>query len=163
MMDTSEQKSGLSDSSLRRIEQLKKRYQKPQSVLLEALWMWQGEYGWISEEGMRYVGDLVGAPYHHVLGVVTFYTMFNRKPVGRHKIEVCTNVSCMLRNSGRLLKHIEDRLQITTGETTPDNRFTLVEAECLGSCGTAPVMQVGDRYYENLDTAKVDKVLDELK
>lgn len=162
-MDTSEQNNGLSDSNLRRIEQLKKRYQKPQSVLLEALWMWQGEYGWISGEGMRYVGDLVGAPYHHVLGVVTFYTMFNRKPVGRHKIEVCTNVSCMLRNSGRLLKHIEDRLQITTGETTPDNRFTLVEAECLGSCGTAPVMQVGDRYYENLDTAKVDKVLDELK
>jgi len=162
-MATNEQKNGLSEGSLRRIEQLKTRYQHPQAVLLEALWMWQGEHGWVSEEGMRYVGDLVGAPYHHVLGVVTFYTMFNQKPVGRHKLEVCTNVSCMLRNSERLLKHIEERLQIKTGETTPDNRFTLVEAECLGSCGTAPVMQVGDRYYENLDAAGVDKILDELK
>lgn len=162
MMDTNEKNTTLSAASLRRIEELKTRYQTPQSVLLEALWMWQGEHGWISEEGMRYVGDLVGAPYHHVLGVVTFYTMFNRKPVGRHKIEVCTNVSCMLRNSERILKHLEQRLQINVGETTPDNRFTLVEAECLGSCGTAPVIQIGERYYENLDTAKVDTILDEL-
>ena len=162
-MNTNEQHNGLSENNLRRIEQLKARYQNPQSVLLEALWMWQGEHGWISEEGMRYVGDLLGAPYHHVLGVVTFYTMFNRKPVGRHKLEVCTNVSCMLRNSERLLNHIGERLHIRAGETTADNRFTLVEAECLGSCGTAPVMQVGDRYYENLDTVKVDEILDELK
>jgi NADH-quinone oxidoreductase E subunit len=158
-----EKNSGLSGNSLRRIEELKKRYQSPQSVLLDALWLWQGEHGWISEEGMRFVGELLGAPYHHVLGVVTFYTMFNRKPVGRHKLEVCTNVSCMLRNSERLVKHIENRLQIKVGETTPDNRFTLVEAECLGSCGTAPAMQVGDRYYENLDETKVDKILGELK
>ena len=162
-MNTNEQHNGLSENNLRRIEHLKARYQNPQSVLLEALWMWQGEHGWISEEGMRYVATLVGASHHHVLGVVTFYTMFNRKPVGRHKLELCTNVSCMLRNSERLLNHLETRLQIKAGETTPDNRFTLVEAECLGSCGTAPVMQVGDRYYENLDAAKVDKILDELK
>lgn len=162
-MNTSEQHTTLSEKSLQRIEQLRKRYQHPQSVLLEALWMWQGEFGWISEQGMRHIGDLLGVPYHHVLGVVTFYTMFNRKPVGRHKLEVCTNVSCMLRNSERLLKHIEERLQIKTGETTADNRFTLVEAECLGSCGTAPMMQVGDRYYEDLDNEKVDKILDGLK
>jgi NADH-quinone oxidoreductase subunit E len=153
----------LSEKSLKRIEDLKARYQQPQAVLLEALWLWQGEHGWISEEGMRSIAGIVGVPYHHVLGVVTFYTMFNRKPVGRHKLEVCTNVSCMLRNSERILKHIQDRLKISVGDTTGDNRFTLVEAECLGSCGTAPVMQVGDRYYENLDTAKVDKILDELK
>ncbi len=162
-MSTGEKTIGLSESNLQRIEARKARYQHPQSVLLEALWMWQEEHGWISEEGMRYIGDLVGVPYHHVLGAVTFYTMFNRKPVGRHKLEVCTNVSCMLRNSESILKHIEDRLQIKTGETTKDNRFTLVEAECLGSCGTAPVMQVGDRYYENLDASKVDKILDDLK
>lgn len=162
-MDTSQDRNVLTDANLQRIEQLKTRYQNPQSVLLEALWMWQGEHGWISEEGMRYVGTLLGTSYHHVLGVVTFYTMFNRKPVGRHKLEVCTNVSCMLRNSERVLKHIENRLQIKTGETTSDDRFTLVEAECLGSCGTAPVMQVGDRYYENLDEAKVDTILGELK
>lgn len=153
----------LSEASLQRIEALKKRYQKPQSVVLEALWMWQDEHGWVSEEGMKEIAGLLGIPAHHVYGVVSFYTMFNQKPVGKHKIEVCTNVSCMLRNSDRILTHIQERLQIGVGETTPDKKFTLVEAECLGSCGTAPMMQVGDEYYENLDEAQVDRILNQLK
>jgi NADH-quinone oxidoreductase subunit E len=89
--------------------------------------------------------------------------MFNRAPVGKHKIEVCTNISCMLRGSDRILEHLKDRLRIDVGGTTADRRFTLVEAECLGSCGTAPMMQVGDEYYENLTEARVDEVLNELK
>ena len=121
--------------------------------------MWQEEHGWVSEEGMRYVAGLLGLPDHHVLGVVSFYTMFNRTPVGRHKIEVCTNVSCMLRNSDRILEHIQEHLKIKAGETTADGKFTLLEAECLGSCGTAPMMQIGDAYHENLDVAKVDSIL----
>lgn len=152
-----------SDQQLARIEELKKRYQHPRSVVLEALWMWQDSHGWVSEEGMKAVAGALGIPPHEVFGVVSFYTMFNRKPVGRHKIEVCTNVSCMLRNSDRILKHIQDRLQIGVGETTPDGRFTLVEAECLGSCGTAPMAQIGDRYYENLDPRTVDTILEGLK
>jgi len=161
-MNAMQQTARLSDESLRRIEDLKKRYPHPQAVVLEALWMWQGEHGWISEDGMRYIAQLLGIPDHHVFGVVSFYTMFNRKPVGKHKIEVCTNVSCMLRNSERILRHIEERLNIKAGETTPDQRFTLVEAECLGSCGTAPVIQIGDQYYQNLDLESVDAVLKEL-
>ena len=153
----------LSEKHLQRIEELKRRYPNPQSVVLDALWMWQEEHGWISEEGMKYVAEKLGIPYHHVYGVVTFYTMFNKKPVGQHKIEVCTNVSCMLRNSEGIVKHIEEKLQIKAGETMADKRFTLVEAECLGSCGTAPVMQVGEEYYENLDEAQVDKILDRMK
>ena len=153
----------LSEENLRKIEELKKRYQKPQSVVLAALWMWQEEHGWISDEGMKEVAGILWIPAHHVYGVVSFYTMFNRAPVGRHKIEVCTNVSCMLKNSDKILRHIEDRLHIRVGETTSDRRFTLVEAECLGSCGTAPMMQVGDEYYENLDEAKLDKILSDLK
>ena len=153
----------LSEENLRKIEELKKRYQKPQSVVLAALWMWQEEHGWISDEGIKEVAGILGIPAHHVYGVVSFYTMFNRAPVGRHKIEVCTNVSCMLKNSDKILRHIEDRLHIRVGETTSDRRFTLVEAECLGSCGTAPMMQVGDEYYENLDEAKLDKILSDLK
>lgn len=149
----------LSERNLIRIEELKKRYQHPQAVLLEALWMWQEEHGWISEEGMKYIAGKVGVPYHHVYGVVTFYTMYNRTPVGRHKIEVCTNVSCMLRGSERIVRHIESSLDVSVGGTTTDKRFTLVEAECLGSCGTAPMMQVGDEYYENLDEKKVEKIL----
>jgi NADH-quinone oxidoreductase E subunit len=153
----------LSEKSLARIEELKKHYPTPRAVVLEALWMWQDEHGWVSQEGMKYVGNLLGIPVHEVYGIVTFYTMYNRKPVGRHKLEVCTNVSCMLRNSEKIVKHLQDRLNIKVGETTPDNKFTLVEAECLGSCGTAPTMQVGDEYYENLDVATVDKILNELK
>jgi len=153
----------LSEEHLKRIEELKKRYQHPQSVVIDALWMWQQEHGWVSEEGMKYIADLLGIPVHHVYGVVTFYTMFNKQPVGRHKIEVCTNVSCMLRDGEKIMKHIESKLNIKVGESTPDNRFTLVEAECLGSCGTAPMMQIGDKYYENLDTAKVDTILNGLK
>ncbi len=153
----------LSEQSLTRIEELKKRYQHPQSVVLDALWMWQDEHGWVSQEGMNYIAGVLGIPPNHVYGVVSFYTMFNRKPVGRHKLEVCTNVSCMLRNSEQLMKHIGERLGIREGETTPDKRFTLVQTECLGSCGTAPVMQVGDKYFENLDEAAVDKILQSLK
>jgi NADH-quinone oxidoreductase subunit E len=125
--------------------------------------MWQEEHGWISEEGMKQVAEVLGIPVHHVFGVVSFYTMFNQKPVGKYKIEVCTNVSCMLKNSDRILKHIEDRLQIKPGETTSEGKFTLVEAECLGSCGTAPMMQIGDRYYEDLDEAKLDRILSSLE
>jgi NADH-quinone oxidoreductase subunit E len=153
----------LSEQSLQRIEELKKRYPSPRAVVLEALWMWQDEHGWVSQDGMKYVGTLLDIPVHEVYGIVTFYTMYNTKPVGRHKLEVCTNVSCMLRNSEKIVKRIQDTLHITMGETTPDNRFTLVEAECLGSCGTAPMMQVGDEYYENLDEASVEKILNELK
>ena len=112
---------------------------------------------------MKEIAGLLGLPYHHVLGVVTFYTMFNKRPVGRHKIEVCTNVSCMLRNSDQILQHIQDTLHIGIGETTPDKRFTLVEAECIGACGGAPAMQNGDVYHEHLDPAKVDTILSELK
>lgn len=150
------------DAQLQRIEEFKKRYQHPQSVVLEALWMWQDANGWISEEGMKAVAGVVGMPIHDVYGVVTFYTMFNRAPLGRHKIEVCTNISCMLRGSDRILEHLTGRLGIPVGGTTADRKFTLVEAECLGSCGTAPMMQIGDDYYENLDGAKVDKILEGL-
>jgi NADH-quinone oxidoreductase subunit E len=153
----------LSEVSKKKIEDLKTRYQHPQSVVLAALWMWQDEHGWVSEEGMKEIAALLGIPDQHVYGVVTFYTMFNKKPVGRHKIEVCTNVSCMLRDSERILKHIEENLHIKVGETTPDNRFTLVEAECLGACGGGPAMQIGDDYHENLDPTKVDAILAGLK
>jgi NADH-quinone oxidoreductase E subunit len=151
-----------SDEQRTRILEITKRYRKPQAAILEALWIWQEAHGWISDEGMRAVADILQVPEHHVLGVVTFYTMFNKKPVGRHKIEVCTNVSCMLRNSDRIMEHIEKKLSIRPGETTPDGRFTLVEAECLGSCGTAPMMQIGDRYYEDLDEAKIDAIISNL-
>ena len=153
----------LSEKSLHRIEELKKRYPTPRAVVLEALWMWQDEHGWVSREGMKEVGRLLDIPVHEVYGIVTFYTMYNRNPVGRHKLEVCTNVSCMLRNSGMIVKHIGEKLNIAVGETTADNRFTLVEAECLGSCGTAPVLRIDGVYHENVDFADARRIVDALE
>lgn len=149
----------LSEASLRRIEELKKRYPHPQSVVLEALWMWQGEHGWISEEGMRYIAGILEIPENHVYGVVSFYTMFNRKPVGRHKIEVCTNVSCMLRNSERILRHIEERLKIKVGETTPDKQFSLLETNCIGWCHKAPAILINEMPYTELTSEKVSEII----
>jgi NADH:ubiquinone oxidoreductase subunit E len=94
-----------------------------------------------------------------VASVASFYTMLNREPVGRHLIQVCTNISCSLLGAEHLLEYISRKLGIQPGETTPDGEFTLLEVECLGSCGTAPMMQVNDRYYENLTEEKADQIL----
>jgi NADH-quinone oxidoreductase E subunit len=100
--------------------------------------------------------------FAHVLGVVTFYTMFHTKPVGRHHIEVCTNVSCMLRGSEKIMSHLEHRLGVKCGETTPDKKVTLNETECLGACGYAPMLAIGEAYHEHLTPDKVDRLLEGL-
>ena len=133
------------------------------AMLLPVLWIAQEQFGWISEEAMHYVAGLLNLPYEHVLGVVTFYTMFNRKPVGKYHIQVCANVSCMLKGSDNIVEHLEKKLGVKTGETTPDRLFTLSEVECLGSCGTAPMMQVNNDYYENLTAAEVDRLLEQFR
>jgi len=147
------------EENLRKVEAIKSRYPNQMAALLPVLWLAQEQFGWISEEVMRYVAGLLDVPFSHVSGVVTFYTMFNKKPVGRYHIQICANISCMLRGSDNLVEHLERKLGIKAGETTPDKIFTLDEVECLGSCGTAPMMQVNDDYYENLDAAKVDQLL----
>lgn len=152
----------LNEEKLNKIEELRKRYPTSQALVLPVLWMIQEQEGYISEESMKYTGALLNIPYSHILGVVTFYTMIQKKSVGKHHIEVCTNVSCMLRGSGKILEHIEKRLGIKAGETSQDKKWTLAEAECLGSCGTAPMLAIGDEYYENLTVEKIDKLLDSL-
>jgi len=94
---------------------------------------------------------------------VTFYTMFHRERCGKHHIEVCTNVSCMLRGSGQIVNHLEKKLRISMGETSEDKKWTLSEVECMGSCGTAPMFAIGEEYYENLTLDKVDEILAKLK
>ena len=153
----------LNESNQKKLEDLRKRYPTAQALLLPVLWMVQEQEGYISEESMKGVAALLDIPFGHVLGVVTFYTMFQNKPVGRHHIEVCTNISCMLRGSGKILAHIEKRLGIAAGQTTPDMKWTLSEAECLGSCGTAPMLAIGEDYHENLSLEKVDRLLDSLQ
>jgi len=148
-----------SDANLQKIEELKKRYPTTQALVLPVLWIAQEQYGYISEETMKEVADLLKVPYALVLGVVSFYTMFHARPVGKHHIEVCTNVSCMLRGSGKILEQLRKHLGIGVGETSGDGKWTISEVECMGSCGTAPMFAVGEEYYENLTPEKVDEIL----
>jgi NADH-quinone oxidoreductase subunit E len=147
----------------KKVEELRKRYPTSQALLLPVLWIVQEQEGYISEDSMKYVAALLHIPFGHILGVVSFYTMLQEKKIGKHHIEVCTNVSCMLRGSGKSLEHIEQRLGISVGETSPDKKWTLSEAECMGSCGTAPMLAIGDEYYENLTLEKIDKLINNLK
>ncbi len=151
------------DDNLKKIEELRSRYPTAQALVLPVLWIVQREHGYISEEAMKDVAELLQVPFGHILGVVTFYTMFHDKPMGRHHVEVCTNVSCLLRGSDKVLAHLEKRLGIKAGQTTPDRKWTLSETECMGSCGTAPMFAIGDEYYENLTIEKIDRILDSLQ
>jgi NADH-quinone oxidoreductase subunit E len=153
----------LNEENQKRIEELRKRYPTSQALVLPVLWMVQEQEGYISEDSMKYVAALLHIPFGHILGVVSFYTMLQKNRIGKHHIEVCTNVSCMLRGSGKILEHIEQRLGISVGETSPDKKWTLSEAECMGSCGTAPMLAIGDEYYENLTLEKIDKLINNLK
>lgn len=150
----------LTPENLNKLEQLKKRYPSTKALTLPALWMIQEQFGWISTDAMKYVAGILDLPVRHIYGVVTFYTMFNTKPVGKYHLQVCTNVSCMLRGGDKLVHYICKKLNIKPGETTPDGRFTVDEVECLGSCGTAPMMQVSNEdFHENLSTEQVDLLL----
>ena len=155
--------SQLSPDRLARLEKLKTLYPTKKSLTLPVLWMAQEQFGWISPETMKYVAGLLDLPLQHIFGVVTFYTMFNTKPVGTYHLQVCTNISCMLRGSDELCEGISRRLGIRIGETTQDNKFTLSRVECLGSCGSAPMMQVNDDYHENLTGGAVEELFSKLR
>jgi len=153
----------LSADNLKKLDALKPKFPTLKALTLPALWMIQEEHGWVSPEAMTYVAELLQLPVRHVYGVATFYTMFNTSPVGKYHVQVCTNVSCQLRGGERIADHLCRTLNVKRGEMTADNRFTVTEVECLGSCGTAPMMQVNDDYVENLTTEKVDQLLNELR
>src|SRR3990167_9628104 len=134
------------------------------AAILPVLWLAQEQFGWISPEVMEYVGNLLDLPPVKVYEVVTFYTMFNQKPVGKYHFQVCRTLSCELCGKEEIVEHLKKRLGIKVGETTPDGRFTLSEVECLGSCGTAPMMQVSNQdYHENLTIEKIDQILEKMK
>ncbi len=150
------------EENLKRLEEVKSHYPTKDAALMGALWIAQEQFGWLSKDVMQYVGDVLGIPYEHVLGVAEFYTMYNKQPVGKYHLQVCTNVSCMLCGGYDVVDYISDKLNIGLGETTPDGKFTLIEAECLGSCGTAPMMQINNYYEENLSKDKIDSIIEKL-
>ncbi len=134
-----------------------------QSASMPALRIVQEVHGYLTTELMDAVADYLDMEPISVYEVATFYSMYDLKPVGRHKICVCTNVSCLLCGSEDVVKHLEEKLGIKLGQTTPDGKFTLKEVECLGACAGAPMFQVGKTYYENLTPEKIDQILSTLE
>jgi len=153
----------LSDKARRDIQELRSQFETNQSALIPALHRAQADQGWLSPETQAEVAQLLELSLQTVAGVVSFYTMFHQKPVGKYLLQVCRNLSCSMLGGQTLRRKLEQRLGIAEGETTPDGLFTLVEVECLGSCGTAPVVMVNDRYVEGVSPDDVEKLLAELK
>jgi len=134
------------------------------SAVIPALMIVQKEHsGSLTEELMDAVASYLNLPEIEVYEVATFYSMYELKPVGKHKICVCTNLSCMLCGSDDVMKYLQEKLEINCGEITNDGKFSIKEVECLGACGGAPVLQIGDHYYENLTPDKIDVILQELE
>jgi NADH-quinone oxidoreductase subunit E len=151
-----------SSSALSECQRLFERYPNRRSALLPVLWLAQREFHVITPEVTDYIGELLGLPGSDVYSVASFYTMFNKRPVGKYHLQVCHNVTCYLRGCRNVITHIKKRLGIESGQTTSDGKFTLSTVECLGSCDSAPMMQVNERYYENLTLERVDQILTEL-
>ena len=152
-----------SPDTLKKFEETVNRYPKKEAAMLPVLYLAQQEFGHLGEEAIAYVAKILQQPPARVHGVVSFYTMLNMKPIGRHHIQVCRTLPCALRGAEKITGFLKQKLGIELGQTTSDNRFTLTEVECLASCGTAPMMQINDDYYENLTEAKVTEILESLK
>jgi NADH-quinone oxidoreductase subunit E len=153
------------DADKARLDELIGRYPTKKAALLPALWVAQDVYdGWLPAEAMAEVAAHLELPEAEVQGVATFYTMYNKAPLGKHAIEICHNVSCMVLGAEQLIQHCERKLGISaTGETTDDGVFTLARVECLGACCHAPAVQVGGTYYENVTPEVIDRLFEKLK
>ncbi|HSE98897.1 MAG TPA: NAD(P)H-dependent oxidoreductase subunit E [Blastocatellia bacterium] len=151
-----------SEEAMRRYEIILSHYPVKRPALIPVLILAQKEFGYISQEVAEYVGGLMGYPASDVLSVATFYTLLRKKPVGKYHLEVCRNVSCWLMGAYPCIDEIKQRLAVEANEITADGKFSWNVTECLGSCGTAPAMQVGDRYFENLTPAKVGEIIEKL-
>jgi len=141
------------------MKKLEPRYPTKVALLLPSLHQAQEEFGWLPPEVLEEIGAYIGIHPAQVKEVASFYTMYNLKPVGKHVLKICTNVACALRGAEGLVEHCEKKFKIKCGETTQDRKFTLMEEECLGACGTAPAMMLGDDYHENLDVKRMDQII----
>jgi len=152
-----------SKSAQAEFQKIVEKYPEKRAALLPVLHLAQREFGWISREVMRYLSELLEIPVTEVLDTATFYTMFKTRPSGKYHIQICGTLSCALRGSRQVYEHLIDKLKIKEGEVTADGKFSLLKVECLGSCGTAPVVQINDDYYEDISIEKLDKILADLK
>lgn len=152
----------LSPERDRELNEVLTRYPTKMAACIPTLHLCQDQNGYIDDEVVNFVANRLDLPPAHVKGVVTFYTLFNQHKVGKHQLWVCRTLPCALRGAGDVLAHCEKRLGIKAGETTADGKVTLKTAECLASCGTAPMVQVDKEYFENLTPASLDTILDRL-
>ena len=149
--------------NIARINKEIQKYPEKKPAVMAALYIAQEQNGYISNEVIEEVAALLDMSCEDVLGVVTFYTMYHQKQMGKFHIQVCTNVSCMLRGGYEIWKQVTDRLGIENMGVTSDGLFSLEEVECMGSCGTAPMLAVNEDYYENLSKEKVEELINSLK
>ncbi|MEX2435968.1 MAG: NAD(P)H-dependent oxidoreductase subunit E [Balneolaceae bacterium] len=149
---------------LEEIEKIKAKYPEVKPATLPVLWVAQNRFGHVNPEVQRLVAKTLDLPESHVHGVASFYTQYYKEEKGKYVLDVCTCLSCQLCGGYDILHHLEDKLGINAGETTPDGLFTIEEVECLGACGYAPMLQItNDKYVNNLTKEKVDKLVDSLK
>lgn len=151
------------EENLARIEKARKKYPTSLAAVMDTVYIAQEQNGFISTEVMAEIADVLGIDKVSVLSVVTFYTMYHTKPMGRYHIQVCTNVSCMLRGGLGLWDRVKDKLGLEHMQVSPDGKFSLEEVECMGACGGAPMIAVNEDFYENLTKEKVEEILDSLK
>lgn len=138
------------------------RYPVPRSAMIPLLHLAQEQDGHVSDEAMEHIAELLAVTPAEVLGTCSFYEMFKREPVGEYLVNVCTNISCMLVGGEELLEHVEEKLGVKAGSTTPDGKFTLEDVECIAACTEAPCLQINYRYFHKISNEKVDEVLDDL-
>ena len=148
--------------ALEKIDAILARYPTKQAALLPVLWVAQETWGWVSKEAAEEVARILGLTAAHVDGVLTFYTMYNLRPVGKSLIQICTSISCHLAGAEGLIEVCRKRLGVGLEETTGDGKFTVVEVECIAGCDRAPSIMINDTYHEPVDQAKMGQILDRL-
>ena len=150
-----------SPEELQEIEHIKSLYPETQAAIMPILWKAQKKWGWLSTPVLQHVASVLGLPYAHVYGVASFYTMYWKKPMGATHVQVCTNISCLLRGGETIYRHVSEQLGIGHMERTDDGAFSLEEVECMGACGGAPMIVLNEDYHENVSIEEVDRLLQE--
>lgn len=151
------------DESLKKIEESRKKYPTALAAVMDTLWIAQEQNGYISTEVMHEIAEVLGIDKVSVLSAATFYTMYHKKPMGKHHIQVCTNVSCMLRGGYEIWEQVKEKYGIDNLGVTEDGRISIEEVECMGACGYAPMIAINEDYYEHLTKEKVEEILGTLK
>lgn len=152
----------LSEKAEARLEEIKRLYPDTRSAVMAALYIAQEELGSITQEAIEWVSERVGIPPVHVMEVATFYTMYYKKPVGKYHFQVCRTLSCAIRGSKKITERLNQRFGLLPNQVSEDGMWSYEEVECLGSCGTAPMCEINDTYFENLTPEKMDEIIDRI-